>query len=927
MAETNIKQALKDWLLERHQEASNSGHDDLANKINLAATHFNDCDPKTTCENYIIAKTNGDPVSASKCISLLFEPLYRPLSQKSQIASELKLTTTINQLREELSILLSELKSNNLKLKASSAPASIGTRQGPSMNPSPMLSPRVKMGSDDRLSSRDSSSKTSEAHLHSSTRIIFYNQLFENLPLTTRRSILCHFIEHSDNQFESCRLIMLGFVLMGAEFTDYANRLIKSLSELADSSKKQQPSDEKNPMQPVISNPRQLMMCRYARNLLVLDAIPLALDYIDFLSTDFNVDNLFEQVLRLYSEQCLENSSNEHELGELHEGVKKTIASKILGIEMHGGSKDPSEEHITQTLSHLSLKVIEEFIDSEYSIKLTTMRSIVTTKQNSPVTNKVQEILDLVKSMNIQAIEDRCEPSRQIATPPPKARGRPKKKQPVSQANVENEPTVPATATTTAKSDTPSKMSPIKVVFFSLVELMFNNCLSYLRSTKSRMLVNIDNRKLLAQQIEKDTKTASQQRGARSRANADVTGPSPAKQAKLSDECNKPYQIRGLSIENSPLNSELSRKMDQQVIVNLNHAKKILDFLESSEVPSLNGLWIKFKETYNLEEFYWFSRFQIDSLIIMGSHAEAIDIMQSLIDRDQIVKENEQDALNTSSSAGASDLRRLTQLLSCNVQLSHGIDSLSAIEKLISTLKSSELLTSDENYSSGNIMSEYLIQIDDNLGFLFLDTISIMRFCSDILMDICDYHINSSKLVTDTAIGHTIVLSQFDWPKEVNIYRKCIDWIRETKPKSTTPQYLSESTKFTYHEFFHYVRNPNVIEDFMALVCQSYTLDVRDTNGLVTPISSSLAPSSTGSTSSTGAGQSSTNNSPNKPGSGSRSVKAITTRGVNKTFKEDLKVAMVAQMKCSTNLISLDMISEFIRLSVLPYMKEVFVGA
>lgn len=830
-------------------------------------------------KNYFIAKSNGDSLEASKCMTLLFEPVCL-LSQNSQKCTELGLTSMINQVREELLVLISELKTNHLKLKASSAPASLASRQ--TSTHSPILSPKLRLTSDERTTSRESISKGSEVHILSSSRMMFYNQLFEHLDASTQKAILIHFINNSDNQFESCRLMMLGLTLMSNEFKEYTPKLLKILVDIAD-----QTGDDNSTLGS--SNPRAQMMCRYARNLLVLDVIPLALNFIDLNCENVDCDQLFRQTLRLFSDQCLESASNEYELGELHEGVKKTIASKILGLEMNAGSKDPSEEFIINTLRQLVFKSIESFIDVEYKRQIMSLLALISEKSHNCDQNKMQQISDIIRSLNLDAIKQENEESpRQVATPPPKARGRPKKK-----------PPVPAPATSSdgnIHKESSFRIRLSKLVFYVLLEFMFTNYLAYMRNTKSRILVNLDN-PIVEHMVQESSKSSSSQRSSRSKQSNLEVEPSPAKKAKLDpDKASKPSHFRGNASQNSPLNSQQSKKADQQVLWNLSQARKCLDFLNTKEISSISSLWQQFAETYNLHELEWFKRFQIDSSILLSQHREAIDLSQTLLNL------GDRKPLDASSFGTTSDMRRLTQLVSNYVQLGIKSETLIMIEYLLSTMKRCGLLVHDEDYINGNIMMEYMITVEGNLGFLFLDTLSMIRFCLDILIEILERHVQTSKSITDTDIGHSIVLSQFDWPKEAKMYMKCMDWIRSNKPKSTTPQYLSPSTKFSYPNFFQFIRNPNIIEDFMALLCQGYTLDIKETNELQT--------TNTGS-----------HSSPGKPLT-SRSGKAITTRGVNKTFKEDLKIAMVTQMKCSSILISLDMISEFIRCSVLPHMNK-----
>lgn len=892
-----------EYMISQHQDAVKQNDEISAISLLKASEYFNNHNPNATIELYFTSKNSGDVASASKCLADLFHHLFIPLQHESKAAIKLEVSTIINQLREELRILVGELKTHHLKLKACAAPAMLLSRQTPSVSQSPMLSPRARLASDDR----SSNSKLSESHIHSTSRIIFYNQLFEQLPDATKKAIIDNLILNSDNSFETCRLMMLAISIMGETFHHLSARLIKNLISLSNPPQPQE--DNKSN----VINPRTVMMCRYARSLLVLDAIPLVLGLPELSDTEIDMDCLFEQTLRFISEYCLETAASEYEFSELHEGVKKTIASRILGLEMNSASRDGMEESALLSLHLLNQRYIDNYPKIEIKQKLNELRALVSDRGNP----RFEQIMAILTDIGLFDSISHFTFSGHPPTPPPKTRGRPKKK-----------PVVSPSVDEVSKKQLEGRLMLERFIFFNLVEFLLSNCSYYLRSTKSRILINFGNP--MASQFEQSKATSH--RSSRSKnasqpsTNPDAASP-PTKKVKT-ESGTEMFRARGLynsSIQNSPLSTEQSKNMDKSIINTVREACLCRSYLSCDEHPNLAAMWNEFAKDCKLSRFEWFERFEVDAHLAAGEYGLASTTLESILSlgvNDQIKAEENVD-VKPNISAGSIltsdqtsvDLRRLTQLISTRVQEGNKERTFQVIDQLLGVLKKCGILNGDESYSSGNIISEYMITAQGSIGFLFFDTISLVRYCVDILMEILEHHVANQSTASDSAIGHTIILSQFDWPKEVEIYTRCIDWIRTIKPKSTTPQYLSPSTKFTYPEFFHFAKNPSLIEDFMALLRQGYTLDIKDRSGAssvqpitgLQPVGSDISP---GSRSNSGGATS------------TRSGKAITTRGVNKTFKEDLKVAMVTQMKGSSTLIPLDMVSEFVRMSVIPYLSN-----
>jgi len=104
---------------------------------------------------------------------------------------------------------------------------------------------------------------------------------------------------------------------------------------------------------------------------------------------------------------------------------------------------------------------------------------------------------------------------------------------------------------------------------------------------------------------------------------------------------------------------------------------------------------------------------------------------------------------------------------------------------------------------------------------------------------------------------------------------------------------LQSQPKFVYQHFFSYIFIPDIIEEFMSIV------ETKDILLELKPSNSALgAPLKT-------------------------SSKIITTRGVNKGFKEENRSALVQQMKVSKTQVPNELFIEFINKEIRSFIASV----
>lgn len=949
----NFSSDVENYLINNYKDALNRGDKWAAKSYLLTARYFSLNDQDVTNEIYLMAKSDSDAHEASKCFAKIFNDLLSN-NENDNSTSKInidRLKQVRDQMKEETKFILNDLETKFLKLKSTYGTQS-ESPQSQSNNPTTSSSPimgilaspkhRMRMIS---VESRDSISKIENSQLvpyqksSTCTRKSFYHQLFDYLPEETKRNILYQSIESCDNNsIEACKLMMLTISIYNDVVTTYGSRLLRTLINLSNPNKIQQEGTDNNTTSHDI--------CKYAKSLLVLDAIPLVLNMTSLKNLDVESEELFERTLNLYSDHYLEAAAKEYQVNELHEGMKKFLSARIIGIEHKPITEELREDYLIGTLKFLSQKFMDTLTDPNVRSKFDELRCLITDKVD--MDGKFEKIHNIIQNLNLDVdLSDDVlfnsikhesssssvgSQSQQVLTPPPKTRGRPKK----NQSQQQQQQSVIVSLDDGVKRHLHNKSREIQFIFHLLIEYMFVNCARYLKNIKSRILFNYDDNYLLKQidgeiwQLESRMSSATYKHLCKCKdpiPEGEDIDPIKLKRIKLMSKIDILLKLSS-EFRESPINSEQAKKMDKLVISTLIQVQECLSFLLDPANGIFNKLWEHYIKTNHIENLNWYKRINVDCLLLTAKSDKVTEILvnelsnEPIITDDTVVTQTEQCDSQTCSVTTISSmstgstitrLRKIVMLISCYLQLSNKPKIFDKIEELLTIMKESGLLASDI-CPYENVLDDYMIQINYEkskyLGFVLFDSISLVRYCVKILTSIHKRYAFKSYMIetcNDVIIGHAIVLSQFDWPKESRLYDFCISWIRANKPKSTTPQTLSATTKFTYPEFFSYIRNPNIIEDFMSLLNQGYTLDIKGPGT-----------GNTGSGSQNSTGSSTRGNI----GSSTRSSKMITTRGVNKTFKEDLKVALISQMKNSSIVLPLELIVEFLQEALIPYFKS-----
>lgn len=169
----------------------------------------------------------------------------------------------------------------------------------------------------------------------------------------------------------------------------------------------------------------------------------------------------------------------------------------------------------------------------------------------------------------------------------------------------------------------------------------------------------------------------------------------------------------------------------------------------------------------------------------------------------------------------------------------------------------------------------------------------MLAFCIE-TMTICSKStVLLSLKPSDIGVGHLVVLSQYQWPKYVPLLMQCINAI-QLPLSSIAPGRASAQAaahKFCYPTFFDHVFNPDILEEFMSL-----SSDERLVLELNVPAGPSLKPP----------------------------TKSMTTRGVNKGAKDEVRGALITQMKVSKYSLDNSAFVQFILNEMRPSMAAYF---
>lgn len=243
-------------------------------------------------------------------------------------------------------------------------------------------------------------------------------------------------------------------------------------------------------------------------------------------------------------------------------------------------------------------------------------------------------------------------------------------------------------------------------------------------------------------------------------------------------------------------------------------------------------------KAWKLETWTWMSHFQTDMLLFQGAYNEAVEHLHSF----------------SSTMRDKMKIRSNLQMACCYHCLGNYPKVCELVLDTISGLQ-------DSNQS--NITDQSQINVPEGCSRHLVLTLckesEIFPYCIKLLVSSLKEKILSGKC-DDMALGHMIILLQYDWPKHTDLFHQMM-------------QKIKAQGSLTYNFFFNYVINIDILEELALL---------KSTEG--GKVSLDILPTST------------------KIIAQQRTV----TRGVNKGVKEDFKMTIEKQVKrCEENVYQL----------------------
>ncbi|XP_016336699.1 integrator complex subunit 10 isoform X1 [Sinocyclocheilus anshuiensis] len=302
-------------------------------------------------------------------------------------------------------------------------------------------------------------------------------------------------------------------------------------------------------------------------------------------------------------------------------------------------------------------------------------------------------------------------------------------------------------------------------------------------------------------------------------------------------------------------------------------ARESWDLLHSHQ--SLETEFLKICSTWKTEMWMWFRIFLTDMIIYQGQYRKALSSL-ALMSSLQLQQNQNQNSLSSSSSLEMQ--RAIIQQASCHYALGEYRMACEKLLEVVSGLmpQNHEAVKSSEEQRKPRSKTRK----GNDLRLVPCSSKSILPFCLQLMLACFKLRAFTDNR-DDLALGHVVVLLQYDWPQGENLFLKAVDKI-------------CQQGSFQYENFFNYVTNIDMLEEFAYL---------RTTEG--GRVQLELLPNQ---------GMLIKNPSPALgvelntlllPGAQKADRHHTVTRGITKGVKEDFRLAMERQVsRCGENLLT-----------------------
>ncbi|ESP02366.1 hypothetical protein LOTGIDRAFT_237998 [Lottia gigantea] len=249
------------------------------------------------------------------------------------------------------------------------------------------------------------------------------------------------------------------------------------------------------------------------------------------------------------------------------------------------------------------------------------------------------------------------------------------------------------------------------------------------------------------------------------------------------DDTSSQPQVKRLRQDRSQPNIQPSASIhnSSNIIQNFLTAFKCFELLHSSD--ELRREFITLCQNWQMETWSWMGHFQTDMFLYQGLHQKAVAQIQNFI----------------LASKEKMKTRMSLQLSCCFYCLGNFSK---ACEVVMDTIEFLEMPSEIEEVKDNVVVSGQgrqllLLQCLDN---------EILPYCIQLLIT-CIKEKAFSSLSNDMLLGHLLILLQYDWPKQDELFNDIIKKIRT-------------QGSFTYNLFFHYVYCIDILEEFALLDTQ-----------------------------------------------------------------------------------------------------------
>uniref|UniRef100_A0A8C2FJC3 Integrator complex subunit 10 n=1 Tax=Cyprinus carpio TaxID=7962 RepID=A0A8C2FJC3_CYPCA len=286
----------------------------------------------------------------------------------------------------------------------------------------------------------------------------------------------------------------------------------------------------------------------------------------------------------------------------------------------------------------------------------------------------------------------------------------------------------------------------------------------------------------------------------------------------------------------------------------------------------LKFFFVKICSAWKTEMWMWFRIFLTDMIIYQA--LSSLALMSSL----QLQQNQNQIQNSLSSSSSLETQRAIIQQASCHYALGEYRMACEKLLEVVSGLmpQNHEAVKSSEEQRKPRGKTRK----GNDLRLIPCTSKSILPFCLQLMLACFKLRAFTDNR-DDLALGHVIVLLQYDWPQGENLFLKAVDKI-------------CQQGSFQYENFFNYVTNIDMLEEFAYL---------RTTEG--GRVQLELLPNQ---------GMLIKNPSPALgvelntlllPGAQKADRHHTVTRGITKGVKEDFRLAMERQVsRCGENLLT-----------------------